>query len=434
MLQQGDYIEKCRQLIEEKLAWGSSAYWQNQDYERLSEQIFQVTNTTLSISTLKRLWGKVHYTSTPNLSTLNALAQFAGYENWRSFVAEHAQTAATVPGKETAGEVMPLKPRISLIGNKAFLAGSIALLLGSMMLWAFYQNPKALTYSNIQFFSAPTTLGLPNTVVFRYDAAASNADSVFIQQSWDTRLRFKVDKHKHMYASTYYYPGYYRAKLILNDSVVKEHDVYVETDGWLATVDTRATPLYFTKEQIQKQEGIGLSEEDVYAMGMDVKNDLPQISLFNINKNVSIPSDNFSFQTKVKSTYNRGDAICQMVNIILLCENGHHSIPLSIKGCVGELKLVLGNKMYPGNTTNLSGFGVDFSDWVRVDYQVNNTYARILINGQPAYEGQLENDPGNIVGFRYQFTGAGLVKDHAIQQLQMDEYTGDGTPGVTAGK
>jgi hypothetical protein len=86
------------------------------------------------------------------------------------------------------------------------------------------------------------------------------------------------------------------------------------------------------------------------------------------------------------------------------------------------------------NTTNLSGFGVDFSDWVRVDYQVKNTYARILINGQPAYEGQLENDPGNIVGFRYQFTGAGLVKDHAIQQLQMDEYTGDGTPGVTAGK
>jgi hypothetical protein len=199
--------------------------------------------------------------------------------------------------------------------------------------------------------------------------------------------------------------------------VVKEHDLYVETDEWLATVDNNTIPTYFTKEQIMKKEGIGVSEQDVYAKGIDFKNDLPQISLFNVSKNLSVPGDNFSFKTKVKSTYRQGGAVCQMVNIILLCENGHHSIPLSIKGCVGEITLVLGNKRYTGNTTNLSGFGVDFSDWVTVDCKITNKHARILINGQLAYEGNVDHDTGNIVGFRYRFTGAGIMKDCQLQQL-----------------
>jgi hypothetical protein len=411
------YIEKCRRLIEEKLAWDSSAYWQNQDYERLSEQIFEATNTTLSISTLKRVWGKVQYNSTPNLSTLNALAQFAGYENWRSFVSENVQTPVTPAQKETASESIPSRHVGSSKGSKIFWIGSMAVFLTLLVLWAFRQHTKRLTYTHITFDSAPTTQGLPNTVIFQYDAQESNADSVFIQQSWDPKLRFKVDKRKRTYASTYYYPGFYRAKLILDDSVVKQHDLYVETDGWLATVDNKAIPVYFTKDQIIKKEGIGLSEEDVYKKGIDFRNGLPQISLFRVSKSLAVPGDNFSFRTKVKSTYNQGDAVCQMVNIVLLCQNGHHSIPLSIRGCVGEIKLVLGNKTHSGNTTNFSGFGVDFSDWVSVDCKVTNKQARILINNQLAYEGTFDADIGNIVGFRYRFIGAGMVKDCQLQQL-----------------
>jgi hypothetical protein len=84
---------------------------------------------------------------------------------------------------------------------------------------------------------------------------------------------------------------------------------------------------------------------------------------------------------------------------------------------VGEITLVLGNKKYTGNTTNLSGFGVDFSDWVTVDCKVTNKQARILINGQLAYEGNFDNNIGKIVGFRYRFIGAGMVNDYELEQL-----------------
>jgi hypothetical protein len=78
---------------------------------------------------------------------------------------------------------------------------------------------------------------------------------------------------------------------------------------------------------------------------------------------------------------------------------------------------VLGNKRYSGNTTNLSRFGVDFSDWVSVDCKVTNKQARIFINNHLAYEGTVDADIGNIVGVRYRFTGSGMMKDCELQPL-----------------
>ena len=79
------YLESCRQQIEEKVGWGPGNEWQNQDFEALSKRIFKETKVSLSVSTLKRVWGKVRYEGSPTTATLNALAQFVGYEDWRTF-------------------------------------------------------------------------------------------------------------------------------------------------------------------------------------------------------------------------------------------------------------------------------------------------------------------------------------------------------------
>src|SRR5688572_20850844 len=85
-----DLLEISRTGIERSLGWGSSGNWTNQDFEELSERIFDKTQVKLSVSTLKRIWGKVKYDSSPNTATLNALAVFLGYENWKSFRQQHA--------------------------------------------------------------------------------------------------------------------------------------------------------------------------------------------------------------------------------------------------------------------------------------------------------------------------------------------------------
>src|SRR6266481_242088 len=75
----------CRKLIEQSLNWGDGSIWSNDDFEQLSEKIFDKTKVKLSVSTLKRIWGKVRYENFPTTATLNALTGFLGYESWRDF-------------------------------------------------------------------------------------------------------------------------------------------------------------------------------------------------------------------------------------------------------------------------------------------------------------------------------------------------------------
>ena len=52
---------KCLSEIEAKLGWGDSNNWSNADFEELSLLIQAETGIKLSVTTLKRVWGKVKY-------------------------------------------------------------------------------------------------------------------------------------------------------------------------------------------------------------------------------------------------------------------------------------------------------------------------------------------------------------------------------------
>lgn len=89
-------------------------------------------------------------------------------------------------------------------------------------------------------------------------------------------------------------------------------------------------------------------------------------------------------------------------------------IPLSIKGCVGEIDLMAGS-FYDGNTTDLSSFGVDFSDWVTVQCHVQNRKISIWVNEKLAFEGDYKTSIGPIVGTRVDFMGLGEVKEFTLK-------------------
>ncbi|MCU0326251.1 MAG: hypothetical protein MUF45_13500 [Spirosomaceae bacterium] len=412
MTDERNYIEKCRELIESQLTWGSSASWQNQDFEELSERIFEKTKVSLSSSTLKRIWGKVKYDGSPNLATLNALAQFAGFDNWREL-----KKAVDGPLQATESKdeiVIKIKPKnVFRRFRWAFLAGSFMVLIG--ILWAFQQREKKLEYSNIRFMSKPVTLGVPNTVVFEYNAVDSNADSVFIQQSWDPKRRYRVNKNLHEYTSTYYTPGYFKAKLILNDSIVKEHDLFIESNGWLGTVEQEKIPIYIA--QPQKNGVISITENDLANQNIQLKDKPVWVNLYNVSAKNVVSSDAFAFETELKNTFAKGEGVCQQSKVWLLGSDGIIAIPLSIKGCVGELYMTIADKQIDGKTQNLSAFGVDFSDWVKVKCIAQNQKIQVFINNALAYQGDYKQNIGKIVGTRIRFMGTGEVKNINLRKL-----------------
>lgn len=95
---------KCRKLIAEKLTWPPAAEWHNSQYNQLSEKILAATGVGLNTATLKKLFGNEEHTGLPNLSTLNPIVTFLGYDNWAHFKSE--QSIPTSPlgalmGKES---------------------------------------------------------------------------------------------------------------------------------------------------------------------------------------------------------------------------------------------------------------------------------------------------------------------------------------------
>jgi hypothetical protein len=70
-----EYLEKCKRLIEDKMGWPPSTTWKQRDYQNLAAAIDERTGILLSVSTIRRLWAP-DYKGTPQVATLNALAQF----------------------------------------------------------------------------------------------------------------------------------------------------------------------------------------------------------------------------------------------------------------------------------------------------------------------------------------------------------------------
>ena len=250
-------LTKAKKLIEAKLNWGDSSDWTNQDFVVLSEKIQEQLNIPLSHVTLKRIWGKVKYESLPNTHTLNTLVQFIGYENWRAFKIKNGN-GSQLPETSATAEHQQKPPGLS-ISRRFFrvvdIASTIILLICCIVLFVqakrWQLNPDEYAFSSKKIVS----VGVPNTVVFDYDATKSPTDIVIIQQSWDHRRRTNVSKNDRQHTSIYYFPDYYRAKLIVGNQIVKEHELFIKSDGWLTAVNTEPVPVYFKKEDAIEKYG-----------------------------------------------------------------------------------------------------------------------------------------------------------------------------------
>jgi hypothetical protein len=406
MYNEKEFIDQCCEQIENKLGWGPGSQWQNQDFEALSARILAETKVSLSASTLKRVWGKVRHEGAPTLATLNALARFAGHENWHAFMS----IGCNPPASHTASENKNLFPRSIIKAGSGMVVIAVALTL----FWFAPKQAKQLTFENVTFSSRPVTNTIPNTVVFSYDVKDSNADSVFIQQSWDPNRKFKVDKNRTEFTSTYYLPGYYRAKLILDDSIVAEQDIFVESNGWLATINWEPIPVYFSEEKILRDGILRIDDDLVTEQGIDLEKENLSTTFFRVSKQHVVSDSAFQLNVTLKNSFGQGAFVCKKTQIMLMGPMGVIFIPLSIKGCVGEIDLMAGS-FYDGNTTDLSSFGVDFSDWVTVQCHVQNRKISIWVNEKLAFEGDYKTSIGPIVGTRIDFMGLGEVKEFTLK-------------------
>jgi len=405
-----ELILLCRTRIEQILSWGDSSLWTNSDFELLSDKIFEKTTVRLSISTLKRIWGKVKYDNSPTAATLNALANFLDYASWRDFESENhkAGVAASVEQSEPAGVSSGAAPKkTSRVLVRALTM--IAVLVASTVLVLLLvkgRSPHRFDPALAVFTHREVTDDLPNSVVFEYDVSSYDADSAFIQQNWDPMRREKVSLEGKQHTSVYYEPGYFQAKLIVNDTIVRQDVVWIKTKGWKGLIDAGKTPIYLSDENTKLGDKLGFTSAILREKWESPVFTGREASLQNV-RDLNADVASFNFETLLRNTSTAEESVCRRVFITLLTTEMAIIVPLTTKGCSSEVSILTTNGWTSGKENDLSAFGCEFKELEKLNIAIKDSVLNISLNDNVIFTEKQGRPNGKLVGVRVAFEGAG---------------------------
>ena len=297
------------------------------------------------------------------------------------------------------------------------IISAVILALGFISIFSMLNVSEAepkLDFSNIKFSSQPLTSGLPNSVVFDFDLNGINSDSIYIQQYWDVRKTIKIESDQKQATGIYYYPGYFRSKLLIEGQITREHDLFIKSDGWMGTLDYKPVPKYIKQHQI-----IG----DKMAFPQDIVDEImdrekPLQSAFHLVDNFrNVSGDHIKISQTVKSILNDKWAVCQNLKILILGTEGAIIIPFAQLGCVSNIGLMLNDVYINGKKHDLSAFGMDLSKNKAIDINIKDKTVSVFVDTRKVYEGSYNISIGRFVGLRYRFLGAGQIDELQITDL-----------------
>jgi hypothetical protein len=409
-----EYIILCKKMIEEKFHFGNGnaglpdgqGKVRQRDLEGLADTIEEKSGIKLSLSTLKRLW-KEDFDQTPHPSTLQALVSILGYKDWQDFKMKESLLV-----KE---ELLPAqtKPKSNAV-RWALLS---LILIIPVLIWVISFKPKTDSKKK-PIIKGPVTFdgnktvaqGVPSTIIFNYDVSNVEADSFFLQQSWNDQEKVRLDPKQHYYSSIYLFPGFHRAKLIANDSIIKRVKVHIMTDGWLpATRETFTDnrPVYLKKDNLVKNGSMHLVKDDLIASGVKVENNYI-LSYYNIRDFGNLSSDNFSVETKFRVDNNE-KVVCPGFELVIATEENIFFVRLMGRGCERDAGIKMGENFREGLNSDLSVLGRNLHEWQNLKIKVINKTATVYFDDLLAYTLSFKQDFGKIVGLTYNFNSPGEV-------------------------
>lgn len=359
------FIRLCKKQIERKFSFGNGNGYTQRDLEVLADHIKEKTGVVISLSTLKRLW-KDNYKQSPQLATLNALAVVLGCKDWQEFkLTNH-------PGRDSA-----LKWGL-------FAAASVIVVFIVIWVSGFSFLSEPLNTEQKEEFSKPVritgpilfeasktvTSGIPNTVIFKYDVSNVEADTIFIQQSWNRHHRVGLDPKGNVATSIYYESGFHRARLMANDSVLARQPVHIISDGWEPHIyySDDQLPIDFKSEKFITNGKLHLDSSMLARHNIDFSKRF--YSRTTISQVFNVDSENFTFSTRMKVD-SLFDQLCSWMDVIVVTEVHIFSVGLTEKGCEKNAGYKLGEISKNGENNDLSAFGCDVYDWQELEVNVD---------------------------------------------------------------
>jgi len=388
------------------------------DHEFISQAIETRTGILISSSTIKRL---LHgeFSRLPQVATLNAIAQYIGHKNWQDYRTSITALEENAPAPVYSETLKPAKPVLSTVRNFKFIALAVVL-VGIIIIAGFIQFAERHAIGNIEkaSFSAQknTQNEIPNTVVFHYNVDDVDADSFFIQQSWDDRRRVQVFKNNYTLTDIYYVPGYHIAKLIANDSIIRTVDISIPTDRWfLFAAMSGSTPQYINPVNFIRDGIFSIDEKDLMEKKIDLEKVKEYVYVFYPSK-LEVSSDNYVLKTKVRMKEVKGNS-CPYIMLEIFCQKYFMFFKSTTKGCASESFVQFGENFLQGRQHDLSSLSFDVFKWTDVEVRVDNKQVTIKFDGQKVFSTTYQNSMDLIAGLGFVSNGLCEVDEVELKGL-----------------
>jgi transcriptional regulator with XRE-family HTH domain len=369
------------------------------DFEHISAEIEKKARIVISSTTIKRL-SKGEFSRLPQVATLNAIANYFGFTTWQEYKGSEESRPEETTLEKTTLNKEAIAPKRSL---SRFILG---LLIIPILAAAFFMSRTKTDFGDLNkvVFTAQknTDNKIPNTVVFNYNIDNVNADSFFIQQSWDDSRRVRIHKNHYTLTDIYYEPGYHIAKLIANDSIIKTIEVSIPTDRWFlyANENKYGYATEYIKIENPISNGIlGISKEILLENNIDISKNKSYIYAYFPSKQ-EVSGDNFVLKTRVRMNEVKNN-LCPFLTLEIFCQRNYMIIKSTEKGCASVARVQFGNKIIDGKQADLGNISFDVKEWNEVELLVKNKNVTVKINNKVVYETFYENSTRNIAGLAF---------------------------------
>lgn len=382
------------------------------DFEHISIELQKKSGIVISGITIKRL-ANGSFSRMPQIATLNAIANYFDFKTWQEYKASISRNEKNIDQLE---KTLPKKKK------KLVLPGILGLVLLAFVLSDLYFLPAKWQNNGFEkaSFSARKTTGndIPNTVVFNYNIDDVQADSFFIQQSWDKNRRVRIYKNTHTLTDIYYEPGYHIAKLMANDSIINAVPVSIPTNGWFFYANEnkiRYQTEYIKAERPIDNGVLALSPLDL--IKNRVAPEKGKIYLYSyFPEKLGVSSENFSLNTRIRMK-EISNNFCPYIAIEVYAQRYFILIKSTPKGCAAEALMYLGEKKISGKDTNLAPISFDVTQWTDIDLTVKNKQVTIKINGKESFSSGYKNDTKLITGLSFISNGLCEVDNVELKGL-----------------
>jgi hypothetical protein len=407
-----DFVRICVSEICRKNGYDNQDILVQRDYETISLEIESRTGTLISVSTLKRLL-KGEFSKIPQSATLNAISAYLGYKNWQEY--KNSTRLLNQPAAVATDVPKPARPKKVLV----YALPAVILLVAALIIMLSLKSKSISGFANAKFsFKKTTSNDIPNSVVFSYDVTGVNADSFFIQQSWDDSRRVRLPKDGHTLTDIYYEPGYHIAKLIANDSVIKTLDVSIPTDRWFLYAKEKkpkSYPQYIDPSNATREGIFAVTKEDLIRASIPTDKEATYVYSY-FPSNISVSSDSYVFESRIRMTEVKKN-FCPYLMVEVFCQRHFTYFISTPKGCTSESAVQFGESAKNGKLNDLSSFGLDVFQWHDVKVEVKNKQVTIYIDNNQVYTDKYKESSGKITGLGFISNGLPEIEHVSLKGL-----------------